>query len=76
LNFAVKEMEYEAFETERCPGDWCVEARATNGNFSRAYFSGPTAQKDATEYAAWKNAQKSASMLNQSWYNSMVGWLD
>jgi hypothetical protein len=59
-------MEYEAFETERCPGDWCVEAQAATGEFRCVFFSGPTAQKDATEYAAWKNAQTSAVTLGAS----------
>jgi len=49
-------MRYEAFEYERRPGEWCVEAQDASGEFIRAFFTGPTAQRDAIRYAEWRNA--------------------
>ncbi len=50
-------MRFEAFEYERRPGEWCVEAQDENGEFHRSFFTGPTAEIDAKAYADWRNAQ-------------------
>ncbi len=50
-------MRFEAFEYERRPGEWCVEAQDENGEFHRSFFTGPRAEKDANQYAVWRNAQ-------------------
>jgi hypothetical protein len=50
-------MRYEAFEYERRPGEWCVEAQDESGEFHRRFFTGPTAETDATAYAESRNAE-------------------
>ncbi len=53
-------MRYEALEYERRPGEWCVEAQDETGEFHRAFFAGPIAEKEARAYAEWRNAQLDA----------------
>ncbi len=55
-------LKYEVVESPNNPGRWIVEAIDYDGKvfntgaiFTRI-FTGPTAQKCALEYAAWKNA--------------------
>lgn len=49
-------MEYVAFEYERRPSEWCVEAQDGEGTFHCVFFSGPNAEAESKEYATWKNA--------------------
>ncbi len=58
-------MQYIAFEYERRPGDWCVEAQDERGEFHHVFFTGPKAEHDAREYADWKS-RLSESEINHS----------
>ena len=48
-------MQYVAFEYERNPGEWRVEAIDEEGSCYTIIFVGPFAEELAREYVKWKN---------------------
>ena len=47
--------EYEVFSDRQNEGSWRAEAVSRDGTLTLATFTGPTAEADAYEYAAFKN---------------------
>jgi hypothetical protein len=54
-------MKYTAFENQHNPGEWCVEAQDSRGEFLLTLFIGPFAKDRAEEYAVWQTARNEPS---------------
>jgi hypothetical protein len=56
-------ISYELAESDGYSGEWRVEAIGPDGEVYVSIFSGPKAKERAAEYAEWKNARRSAAVL-------------